>query len=117
MTLPLTPVLAYDAVRGEVFREGFERRIHSTSQLMMVVIDITNGPWSSPDPLHSHPHEQMTYLAEGELLFLLDGEEPKRMKAGDMIAIPSNFPHSIQLLSERARLIDAFHPIRKDLVG
>ena len=112
-----TTVLAYEAAPGEAFREGFERRILSTSQLMMVVIDISNGPWAAPDPLHSHPHEQMTYVAEGELLFLAEGQEPHRMKAGDMIAIPSNHPHSIQLLSRRARLIDSFHPLREDLLS
>lgn len=112
----MSTVLTYEQTPGEVFREGCERRIIQTSRLMTVVIDLNNGPWNQPDPYHSHPHEQTTYLADGEILFLAEGQEPTRMKAGDMFAVPSNQPHSIQLLSKRARLVDTFNPIREDFL-
>jgi quercetin dioxygenase-like cupin family protein len=111
-----TSVLTFDQTAGEQFRPGFERRIIHTSQLMTVVIDIDNGPWTSPDPYHSHPHEQITYIADGEVLFLAEGEEPRRLRAGDLFAVPSGRPHSIQLLSKRARLVDSFNPIREDFL-
>jgi quercetin dioxygenase-like cupin family protein len=98
------------------FRPGFSRRIVQTSQLMTVVLDIDNGPWSAPDPFHSHPHEQITYIAEGELLFLAEGEETRKLVAGDLFAVPSGIPHTVQVLSKRARLIDTFHPIREDFL-
>jgi quercetin dioxygenase-like cupin family protein len=101
---------------GEVFRERCERRILHTSHLMTVVIDFNNGPWDSPDPMHAHPHEQITYIAEGELLFLAEGQDPRPMRAGDLFAVPSGQPHSIQLLSPSARLIDSFNPIREDFL-
>ena len=66
--------------------------------------------------MHSHPHEQITYIAEGELLFFAADDEPRRLVAGDCFAVPSNVPHSVQLLSKRARLIDTFHPIREDFL-
>jgi quercetin dioxygenase-like cupin family protein len=99
---------------GEVFRERCERRILHTPNLMTVVIDFNNGPWDAPDPMHSHPHEQITYIAEGELLFLAEGQEPRRIQAGDLFAVPSGQPHSVQLLSKSARVIDSFNPIRED---
>ena len=83
---------------------------------MTVVLDIDNGPWAAPDPYHSHPHEQTTYIADGELLFLSEGDEPRHVRAGDLIAVPSGVPHSIQLLSPRARLVDSFNPIREDFL-
>jgi len=52
----------------------------------MVVIDFEDGP-PRADPLHSHPHEQVTYVAEGEILFL-----SARIRAGfsgDMVAVPA----------------------------
>ncbi len=101
---------------GEVFRERCERRILHTPNLMTVVIDFNNGPWDVPDPMHAHPHEQITYLAAGELLFFAEGQEPRRMHAGDLFAVPSGQPHSVQLLSESARLIDSFNPIREDFL-
>ena len=101
---------------GVVFREGCERRIIHTSALMTVVIDFNNGPWDVADPMHSHPHEQVTYIAQGELLFLAEGQETRRLVAGDLFAVPSGQPHSIQLLSKSARLIDSFNPIREDFL-
>jgi uncharacterized RmlC-like cupin family protein len=109
-------VLKYSATEGEKFREGFERRMVHTRDLMTVVLDIDNGPWKAPDPYHSHPHEQITYLAEGEILFLAEGQEARRMTAGDLFAVPPDVPHSIQLLSTRARLVDTFNPIREDFL-
>jgi len=56
-------------------------------------------------------------VASGEVLFCSDGASPERLEAGDMIAIPSGIPHSIQLLSPTARLVDTFHPIREDFIA
>jgi len=83
---------------------------------MTVVLDVDNGPWTAPDPYHSHQHEQISYVAEGEILFLAEGEEPRRLGAGDLFAVPSGKPHSIQLLSKHARLVDTFNPIREDFL-
>jgi quercetin dioxygenase-like cupin family protein len=114
----LTPVtvVAYRDSEGERFRPGCERRIVHTSQLMTVLLDVEGGPWAAPDPYHSHPHEQTTFIAEGELLFLVEGNEPLHLRAGDLVAIPSGRPHAMQLLSERARLVDSFNPVREDFL-
>jgi unsaturated pyranuronate lyase len=113
--IPVT-VVAYRETEGERFREGCERRIIHTSHLMTVLLDVTNGPWSSPDPYHSHPHEQTTFVAEGELLFLVEGAPPRHLSAGDLVAIPGGRPHAMQLLSDRARLVDSFNPVREDFL-
>jgi quercetin dioxygenase-like cupin family protein len=109
-------VISYSDSQGERFREGWERRIVHTSQLMTVLIDVDNGPWQQADPYHSHPHEQTTFVATGEVLFLVEGDAPRHLRAGDLIAIPSGRPHAIQLLSERARLVDSFNPVREDFL-
>ncbi len=116
-TPQLSEVLRYAGTPGQEFRERCERRILHTSQLMTVIIDFNNGPWAEADPYHSHPHEQVTYIAEGELLFLAEGQAPQRLGAGDMFAVPSGQPHSIQLLSASARLIDSFNPLREDFLA
>ena len=114
--MPKANVLLYDQTKSENFRPGFSRKIIHTSNLMTVLIDIEGGPWGEPDPMHSHPHEQTTYIAEGEVLFLAEGDEPRRLSAGDLFAVPSGVPHSIQLLSKTVRLIDSFSPIREDFM-
>jgi quercetin dioxygenase-like cupin family protein len=114
----VTPVsvVAYRDSEGERFRDGCERRIVHTSQLMTVLLDVDNGPWTAPDPYHSHPHEQTTFVAEGELLFLVEGDPPRHLQAGDLVAIPSGRPHAIQLLSAGARLVDSFSPVREEFL-
>ena len=101
---------------AENVREGLSRRIIRTSQLMSVELDFEGGPWKEPEPFHSHPHEQTTYVASGEVLFCSEGSNPERLNAGDLVAIPSGVPHSIQLLSPSARLVDTFHPVREDFI-
>ena len=94
---------------------GRERYLTHTDRMMMVVIDFDDGPASEPDPPHQHPHEQITYVAEGELLFIV-GETTHHVRAGDMVAVPPNVPHTVQILSPSARLVDAFHPVREDFL-
>jgi quercetin dioxygenase-like cupin family protein len=92
-----------------------KRRILHTDHLMMVAFDFADGPAANPDPPHSHPHEQVTYIAQGEVLFFI-GEESARRVPGDMGAVPPDLPHRIQLLTPTARLIDTFTPIRQDFL-
>jgi quercetin dioxygenase-like cupin family protein len=97
-------------------KQGLQRRVLHTNDLMMVVIDFDNGPWAEPDPLHQHVHEQTTYLADGEIIFICEGEPHQVLRKGDMFSVPSGIPHAIQLLSSKARLIDCFNPVRKDFL-
>jgi quercetin dioxygenase-like cupin family protein len=91
------------------------RYLTHTDNLMMAVIDFNDGPTSEPDPPHDHPHEQVTYVAAGEILFFYDGL-PIRLGPGDMYTVPPNIPHSIQLLTAHVRLVDTFTPLRQDFL-
>jgi quercetin dioxygenase-like cupin family protein len=44
-------------------------------------------------------------VAEGELIFFLGGVTTK-LGPGDLYTAPPNVPHSIQLLTEHARLVN-----------
>ncbi len=89
--------------------------VAKTSKLMVVVTDLNDGPSTEPEPPHSHPHEQVTYVASGELEVLI-GNETTHLVAGDLVTIPPNISHAIRLLTDNVRLVDAFHPIREDLL-
>jgi quercetin dioxygenase-like cupin family protein len=82
---------------------------------MMVVMDFHDGPTSQPDPPHSHPHEQISCVVSGEINLLL-GNEVTRLGSGDIFTVPPNVPHGIQLLTPKARLVDAFSPIREEFL-
>ncbi|MEZ5105741.1 MAG: cupin domain-containing protein [Draconibacterium sp.] len=109
-------VLKFDQVPYEKVKEGLERKIIHTKNLMTVLIDFSNGPWEEPEPPHSHPHEQTSYVAEGEIIFYCEGEPERHLEAGDMFAVPSGKMHTIKLLTPHVRLVDSFNPIREDFL-
>jgi quercetin dioxygenase-like cupin family protein len=109
-------VVKFDEVPFKEVREGVRRKIIMTDDLMTVLIDFSNGSWEMPDPPHSHPHQQTSYVAEGEIIFYCEDEPEQLLKAGDMYAVPSGKKHTIKLLTETARLIDSFYPVREDFL-
>lgn len=108
-------VVKHDAIQSQTIAPGRTRYMAQTDHLMMAVIDFSDGPTAEPDPPHSHPHEQVSYVVAGEVIFFLDGQ-PTRLGPGDMFTVPPDVPHAIQLLSARVRLVDTFHPIREDFL-
>jgi quercetin dioxygenase-like cupin family protein len=46
----------------------------------------------------------------------IKGEEKVRLKTGDMFSTPPDIPHTIQLLTSTARLVDSFYPLREDFL-
>ncbi|MFY0651173.1 MAG: cupin domain-containing protein [Cyclobacteriaceae bacterium] len=109
-------VLKFDETPAEKVREGLERKIVHTGDLMTVLIDFTDGPWEEKEPPHSHPHVQTSYVAEGEIIFFCEGEPDEHLKAGDMFVVPSGKKHTVKLLTKNVRLVDSFSPIREDFL-
>ncbi len=96
---------------------GVRRKLIHTSRLMMVVVEFTDGPADHPDPFHHHPHEQVSYVAEGALTLFIEGVGKQRLKAGDLFAIPSGIPHTVQTLTPVVRIIDSFTPLREEFLS
>ena len=106
---------SYDQIIHQKLSAGTERKIAHLENLMVVVYDFTDGPMKAPEPPHSHPHEQITYVAAGKLKFFKNDEE-YNLNEGDIITIQPNVSHCIQTLSKRVKLVDSFHPNRKDFL-
>jgi quercetin dioxygenase-like cupin family protein len=66
-------VQRYAEMKPDLIREGTdgtigaERRLGYTDNLMMTTIDFYNGPQDEPDPPHTHSHEQISYVVDGEI--------------------------------------------------
>ena len=110
-------ILKFDEIPGIRVKEGLMRKIIHTDSLMTVIIDFSNGPWEEAEPPHSHPHEQTSYVAEGEIIFYCEDEPDHHLKAGDMYAVPSGKKHTVKLLTKTVRLIDSFTPLREDFLS
>lgn len=62
-------------------------------------------------PEHSHPHEQVTYIVDGELEMTIGGKT-MLLKPGMIYVIPSNTPHSANAYVD-CTAIDVFSPVRE----
>ena len=62
---------------------------------------------------HSHPHEQVGMLLEGEAHFFV-GDEDQVLRVGDMYRIPGGVPHRVVASEKGAKALDIFHPVRED---
>jgi unsaturated pyranuronate lyase len=65
-------------------------------------------------PLHSHLNEQITYILEGSLKFVIDGREIT-VRAGEVLCIPPHVPHEAFALEDTIDL-DIFNPPRQDWI-
>lgn len=63
--------------------------------------------------MHSHPHEQMGLLLEGELTFAI-GDEEHVVRPGQMWRIPGGVPHKAIAGDSHVKALDVFCPIRDD---
>ena len=66
-------------------------------------------------PEHSHPHEQMTYISEGECEVILDSTQHKTMRAGEICLFPSGIKHSL-VCKANTVIWDLFTPLREDII-
>jgi quercetin dioxygenase-like cupin family protein len=64
-------------------------------------------------PEHSHPHEQVGYMIEGEAEFVVAGRA-SCVSAGQMWRLPGGTPHQVITGDRPMRAMDVFYPIRED---
>ncbi len=96
----------------EVVGDGIQRQIVGfDDKIMMVNVKFDKG---AIGVLHSHPHSQVTHIAEGQFEVTIDGET-KILKKGDSFYIPSNIIHGVVCVDD-GMLIDVFSPIREDFM-
>jgi len=64
-------------------------------------------------PIHSHPHEQLGLIIEGELDMEI-GEERRTLRPGDTYVIPGGVRHGVRSGPRGALVLDVFYPLRED---
>ena len=89
--------------------KGFHGRFVHTGKNTIGYIRIEKG---AQLPEHHHHQTQITTIISGEFEMTVNGET-KLCKAGDVVEIPRNAPHSAVALTE-CYAIDVFEPERDD---
>ena len=112
MTTPTVRLHRWDEIALEKVTEMISRKIVTGERLMSAQVYLKKGALV---PMHSHESEQMTYVLQGALRFLVDGEEII-VKEGEVLLIPSGTPHQAEALEDTFEL-DVFSPVREDWIG
>jgi quercetin dioxygenase-like cupin family protein len=101
----------WDEIALEKVTEMISRKIVSGEREMLAQIYLKRGALV---PMHAHESEQMTYILQGALRFLIAGEE-FTVREGEVLHIPSLVPHQSEALEDTLEL-DVFSPIRSEWV-
>jgi len=106
---PVMEHYTWDDMEKEVLSETIARKIISGEKAMVAQVFLAKG---AIVPEHFHESEQITYILEGALEFVLEGQTIVVGK-GQVLRIPSYVPHKAVALEDTLDL-DIFAPIRHD---
>jgi quercetin dioxygenase-like cupin family protein len=101
----------WDEIALEKITEMVSQKIVAGEREMLAQIYTKRGALV---PLHSHDSEQMTYVLQGALRFIVDGEEII-VREGEVIHIPAGALHQAEALEDTFEL-DVFSPVRADWI-
>ena len=99
----------WDEIALEKITEMISQKIVTGEREMLAQIYLKRGALV---PMHSHESEQMTYILQGALRVVVDGDE-MTVREGEVLHIPSRIPHQAEALEDTFEL-DVFSPIRQD---
>jgi quercetin dioxygenase-like cupin family protein len=101
----------WDEIALEKITEMISKKIVTGEREMLAQIYLKRGALV---PMHSHDSEQMTYVLQGALRFLVGGEEVI-VREGEVLLIPSGVMHQAEAIDDTFEL-DVFSPVRRDWV-
>ena len=109
MTAPDVRLHRWDEIALEKITEMVSRKMVVGEREMLVQSYLKRG---AVVPMHAHDSEQMTYVLQGALRFLVGAEEVT-VREGEVLHIPPAVEHQSEALEDTLEL-DVFSPIRAE---
>jgi len=103
------PVRAAEVDAVEMLPGVWRRTLNYGERLMVVQVTLEEGVVV---PVHRHPHEQITYVIEGQLSMEVEGQTHV-LGPGDSLLLPGDVEHGATAI-ERTLVVDTFSPPRED---
>ena len=101
----------WDELALEKVTEMISRKVISGDREMLAQSYLKRG---AIVPMHAHESEQLTYVLQGALKFLVNGEEIV-VREGEVLHIPAHVDHQAEALEDTFDL-DVYSPLRRDWI-
>ena len=101
----------WDEIALEKVTEMLSRKVVGGEREMLVQVYIKRGCLV---PTHRHDSEQMTYVLQGAIKFVVAGEEIT-VREGEVLLVPSGIEHQAEALEDTFEL-DFFSPVRGEWI-
>ena len=62
---------------------------------------------------HTHPGEEVSYVLEGTVILLIDGQPPREVKAGEGFVIPAGVVHDAKVAGDKGSRVLATYIVEK----
>jgi quercetin dioxygenase-like cupin family protein len=100
-----------DKIQFNELGGGVKRKVLAAGgKLMAVEVHFDKDAVGS---LHTHPHEQISYVLSGRVSYEIEGEK-QILSKGDSCYVAPNLSHGVIALEENTILLDVFTPLRDD---
>ena len=89
---------------------GINARTFWGEKMLAAVVDL------DPDthlPRHSHPHEQLGIVIDGQIEFIIANEK-KLLGPGEVYVIPGGVEHEARTFDAPVKVMDVFSPVREE---
>jgi quercetin dioxygenase-like cupin family protein len=105
------PLYRWDEIALEKVTEMVSRKVVRGERETLTQVYLKKGALV---PLHAHDEEQMTYVLQGALQFLVGGEDV-RVEEGEVLHIPSGVAHQAVALDDTF-VLGVFSPARYEAI-
>ena len=92
-------------------RPGVSAQTYRGAKMQMLQLALEPG---GEVETHSHPHEQVCVVLEGEVTYTIAGN-PVVARAGEKYLVPGDVEHSLKAHAGAAKVLEIFSPLRDDL--
>ncbi len=103
------PIIDLKTIEKKERVPGYKVRFVHSDNVTLAFWEIKAG---SNLPAHSHVHEQIAQITEGEFKLTIENVT-FLLKPGKVAIIPSNAKHSGKAITD-CKIVDTFYPVRED---
>lgn len=89
---------------------GINAKTFWAEKMLAAVVDLNSNVHL---PRHSHPHEQLGIVIEGQIEFII-ADQKKVLGPGEVYVIPGGVEHEARTFDHPVKVMDVFCPVREE---